>query len=394
MTTQTCAPIAEGNRVVNGTCFNSDQLYVIAVALNYLNETPPPAADPTPKSDPPTPPGYKAEKYSQINLRPIGQYRANHVLQQQLVAEIKKQMNDCHRCWLGDERLQSLEQNSDFQKRFHGVFSNRFTLDYLRSAYAVEFDSDIVWLSTSNIDDVMRQVEQKYPTFMYLDTVPADVLSFGYYKLTQFLVGLKRNFDFPFGVVSGDQFGAPTNGDQFGAPTNGDQVGAPTNRTPDTKQRPPPVHFGSVINTHRHNQPGEHWIALYMSIDKRPSIYFFDSTGRPPPPLVERIIVRFVRICRNHYAKKNQIPNRGRDLPIETYVDVEFSPVRHQRKNTECGVYSISFLRRKLQRTFNNDQVVGDDSMKECRDVYFNKPLKASPKPKRTLASTGGGNSV
>ena len=322
MTTQTCAPVAEGNKVVNGTCFDSDQLYVIAVALNYLNE-------------PSTP---------QIMLRPIGHYRANHGLQQQLVAEIKKQMDDCHRCWLEDERLQSLDHNSDFQKRFIGVFSRPFKVDQLRSAYAVEFDSDIVWLSTSNIDQVMKQVEQKYPTFMYLDTVPADVLSFEYYKLTQFFAGLKRNFDFPFG------------------------------ETP----HPSPVRFGSVINTHRHNQPGEHWIALYISIEKpKPSIHFFDSTGRCPPQSVENIILRFVRICRNRYAKKHQLPDRGRDIPIKTYVDVEYSPVRHQRKNTECGVYSISFLRRKLQHTFNSDHVVADDDMARCRDVYFNKPLNA-----------------
>ena len=35
-----------------------------------------------------------------------------------------------------------------------------------------------------------------------------------------------------------------------------------------------------IANTHKHNQPGEHWVGLYFPSSETPE--FFDSYGRPP----------------------------------------------------------------------------------------------------------------
>ncbi|XP_077170425.1 uncharacterized protein LOC143825879 [Paroedura picta] len=51
---------------------------------------------------------------------------------------------------------------------------------------------------------------------------------------------------------------------------------------------------GLVVNTHPHNVPGEHWLAIYLEKDGRGE--FFDSYGHPPnSPLFPKTIVRFLR---------------------------------------------------------------------------------------------------
>ena len=55
--------------------------------------------------------------------------------------------------------------------------------------------------------------------------------------------------------------------------------------------------------------------------------------------------------------------------------DITYNKIRHQYKNSECGVYSINFIkiierRRRLSRYFN--QVTKDDEVNVCRNVYFN----------------------
>lgn len=51
---------------------------------------------------------------------------------------------------------------------------------------------------------------------------------------------------------------------------------------------------GLVVNTHPHNLPGEHWLAIYLTADGRGE--FFDSYGHPPTsPLFPKPILRFLR---------------------------------------------------------------------------------------------------
>ena len=55
-------------------------------------------------------------------------------------------------------------------------------------------------------------------------------------------------------------------------------------------------------------------------------------------------------------------------------LDVRYNDVRHQYKNSECGVYSVNFILRLLKgETF--DEIINiptnDDKINECRKVYF-----------------------
>jgi len=56
--------------------------------------------------------------------------------------------------------------------------------------------------------------------------------------------------------------------------------------------------------------------------------------------------------------------------------DVQYNKKRHQFKNSECGVYSMNFIIRLLNgETFKQvqDDIMKDDEMNSCRQVYFRK---------------------
>ena len=55
--------------------------------------------------------------------------------------------------------------------------------------------------------------------------------------------------------------------------------------------------------------------------------------------------------------------------------DIRYNKIRHQFKNSECGVYSMNFIIRLLNgESFNaiTQNITKDDDMNECRKVYFN----------------------
>jgi hypothetical protein len=121
--------------------------------------------------------------------------------------------------------------------------------------------------------------------------------------------------------------------------------------------------IGIIFNTDPHDKSGEHWISLFINL-KHSTIIFFDSTGDPPPKQV------------NVFIKK--IILQGKE------IDIDFKSTRnkiiHQKKNTECGVYSICFIIEMLKQSnpempemFNSP--VNDLEIQKFRNIYFNKSL-------------------
>ena len=65
----------------------------------------------------------------------------------------------------------------------------------------------------------------------------------------------------------------------------------------------------------------------------------------------------------------------GPSNEVEKKYDIRYSQIRNQYKNSECGVYSMNFIIRLLHGTkFDKiiSQKVPDDTINECREVYFN----------------------
>jgi len=59
----------------------------------------------------------------------------------------------------------------------------------------------------------------------------------------------------------------------------------PADRLPVRLPAKRPLRFD---NTNRHNQPGKHWIAIYLGRNSRGA--YFDSFGQPPPPMFLRYL--------------------------------------------------------------------------------------------------------
>ncbi len=181
---------------------------------------------------------------------------------------------------------------------------------------------------------------------------------------------------------------------------------------------------GMVFNLDRYDEPGSHWVSLYVSLGERgkmnkmnkmnktaggpsdvsiqweqsfadpiggskkykkevegPFIFYFDSTGREAPDEIITLIDRIVKQC-NAMTSKIKIKsynNNGRD---------------HQKSNTECGMYSLFFVitmltnkledktmpNGELELGFNEkialfrDATIPDKYVELYRHKYFNKP--------------------
>jgi hypothetical protein len=123
--------------------------------------------------------------------------------------------------------------------------------------------------------------------------------------------------------------------------------------------------IGIIFNTDPHNKPGEHWISMFINIKKK-QIFFFDSTGDPPPKEVMVLI--------------NRIIDEGKNMsrPIRFVFDSN-EGIEHQYGNTECGVYSLYFiihmLEDKMTKSYLKNHILSDKYIEKFRDVYFNDSL-------------------
>lgn len=171
------------------------------------------------------------------------------------------------------------------------------------------------WLNTLNINDVMQQSEQAYPEFKFLGTVPIDFDKFE---------GLGfKNLNYNKLIQDGK-----------------------------TK-------IGAVFNLDKHNEPGSHWVAFYGDL-KKGEVLFFDSYGIRPDKRIRAFMRRVENFCSTGMGLKN--------------VTVDYNKIRHQYGNSECGIYSINFIKRMLRGdTFNEicESKIPDEKINKCRNKYF-----------------------
>lgn len=175
------------------------------------------------------------------------------------------------------------------------------------------------WLSTIDIENVLKQYEHKYNDFKFLGCVPVDFD-------TRLMPGVcvdKTLCSFELK----------------------DYLNKNINR------------MGAVYNLDKHDEPGSHWVASYIDHNKK-HVYYFDSVGDKPPSEIDNFSKKIVTQAKDlGYNYKYIINNKG-----------------HQKKNTECGVYCINFLINMLEngdffKHINN--YMPDDLMAENRDKYF-----------------------
>lgn len=166
------------------------------------------------------------------------------------------------------------------------------------------------WLTTSDINYVMKQYEKKYKDFIFFGPVPADCPNGILCELSN--LNLSKMYK--------------------------------NNKTK----------IGIVFNLDKHNEPGSHWVALYVDM-KKGVISYFDSYGNPPAPLIQKYMEEL-------YYKLSQINNKTK---------MRYSKTRYQYGNSECGVFSMIYLIHSIQNKKLNKKIITDKTMTEIRKYLY-----------------------
>ena len=277
-----CAP---GKKFTEGSCFTVDNLVQIAEEFN------------------------KQHPKKSFSIIKDKKYLLKH-----LTSKLSKNYN-CNDeiCWLNTSLVKNLNNNEIQYYTFRPEGP----------------DGQYEWLSTTDINNVMHQYEEKYPEFNFLGAVPYDF---------EDLEGLDTyQLDFDDLLEEGKS------------------------------------KIGLVINLDTHDKSGSHWVGLYSDLLNR-KIYFFDSFAKKPGKRIRNFIAKIFEYTYN--KKHNTNLNIDKILKggnLSKY-DVRYNKVQHQFKNSECGVYSMNFIIRLLNgETFDEivNNVTKDDAMNACRRVYF-----------------------
>ena len=115
-----------------------------------------------------------------------------------------------------------------------------------------------------------------------------------------------------------------------------------------------------IFNTDPHFKSGEHWISMFLDLDKK-FLFFFDSNGTPPSKEILNL--------------RDKIINQCNELKINIKYD-DNSNFSHQVTNTECGMFSLYFiinmLLEKLTPKYFKTKKISDSMMEGFRSIYFN----------------------
>lgn len=101
-------------------------------------------------------------------------------------------------------------------------------------------------------------------------------------------------------------------------------------------------HLGLITNLDKHNQSGSHWTSTFIIIDPKNKSYgahYYDSNARPIPLYVKKFI----------YSIKRQM----QEIYPNTKFRITYNNKQHQKKNTECGMFSMIFQIRWLNLLLN-----------------------------------------
>lgn len=185
------------------------------------------------------------------------------------------------------------------------------------------------WLSNHDIDAVLRQYAGTNPQFEYLGTVPVD-------------------------------FTAPSACGYYGACSTALFQGLWDRR----------MLGGYVANLDVHTGGGTHWVSLFIDFRDHaaPRAMYYDSTGTAPP--------RLWKAPGQVWERVRSVVPAGR-AKLRFLEDSAYNRKRHQRGNSECGVFSLIALDSlcngmSFEELCSTDMT--DDFALAARDTFFRKP--------------------
>jgi len=123
-------------------------------------------------------------------------------------------------------------------------------------------------------------------------------------------------------------------------------------------------YIGFINNLDKHNESGSHWVSTFIIIDPDSSsygCYYYDSTSKIIPNYIKLFVDIIKKQLEEIYPKK--------------VFKITSNDKRHQRKNTECGVFSMVYQIRWINfllhdKNFNKKKdaykiIVSDDNIKD-----------------------------
>mgnify|MGYP001169170587 CR=1 FL=1 len=179
------------------------------------------------------------------------------------------------------------------------------------------------WLTTFDIEDCLNQHAEADHTFFFYGAVPNDFSKCSVSELCSF--DLKKHKD-----------------------------------AGETK-------IGIVFNTDPSHEDGHHWIAMWIDLNGAnskewgPAIYYFDSFGEMPSSEVQAFIQKTIQ--------------QGEKCKIDFAYFV--NDICHQKGDSQCGMYTIDFIKRMLEGIQFEDYLrmgINDKQMIKLRKKYFISP--------------------
>jgi hypothetical protein len=209
-------------------------------------------------------------------------------------------------CWIQQEFVKNLHD-----KEINHTFRPRTPREW--------YSNKIEWLSTIDIENVMKQYERLHKDFKFIGPVPID-------------------FDYEYSV---------------GSCIVDELCRIDINSLEEKKIKK----IGIIFNLDKHDQSGSHWVAMFIDLNLN-EIYYFDSYGQEPPEEVRVLAERLQEQSRNNNKEMN----------------FKINNVRHQFKNSECGVYCMYFITELIKgKTFDDvtQNIIQDDEMNEKRGYFY-----------------------
>lgn len=236
---------------------------------------------------------------------------------QENIHKIIKKHNNCsvEACWLTYDILKKKLSADDFAS-FENSFKPLFPDDW--------YSDPNKWLNTNDINKVLNQYEKYYKNFKYTGASPID-----------FHLKNKDGSCYVNELCN-------------------------INLNDIIKEKKDCV--GMVFNTDPHDESGQHWFSMFVDIKGRnrenPTIYHYDSVSTKPSQYIINLV--------------NDIKKQGELVGIS--FDFLFNDIRHQFKNTECGVYSIHFLISMLKGSGFEKYInmkLNDTDMEKFRKEFY-----------------------
>lgn len=170
------------------------------------------------------------------------------------------------------------------------------------------------WLSNFDIEEIMKQYENKYNKFKFFGALPSDFSK----------IRTPLNNQYIHDLVSAGK----------------------------TK-------YGIIFNTDPSTKSGQHWVSFYMDLDDQ-SVEYCDSLGHSPFKTVNEYINNLIL-----YSKVKYNIDLVRKCNKKKF---------QQRYDGDCGVYSINYIVARLNgRSFEDiiNTPVDEDEFNTCRNYYF-----------------------